>query len=56
METDNSANLIVNAHLRLLALNFGSWKPEVEAWLHSEEAEAPLQELLIHVPCSPTIH
>ena len=56
MEMDNLANVIINAHLKLLALNFESWKPEVEKWLHSEEAEAPLQELLVHVPCSPTIH
>jgi hypothetical protein len=47
---------VINAHLRLMALNFQSWKPDVEKWLHSEEAEESLQELLAHVPCSSTLH
>ena len=56
MDTDKYSHVVFDAHLRLLALNFGSWKPEIDEWLHSKEAELPLQELLMHVPCSATLH
>ena len=46
----------INAYLELIALNMKVWRPEVAAWLHSKDAEAPLRELLAIVPCSPTIH
>jgi hypothetical protein len=46
----------IQAYIRLMELNFGSWRPQVAAWLHSQEAEAPLKELLTMVPCSPTLH
>ena len=46
----------IEAYLRLMALNLGSWQPKVSAWLHSQEAEAELKELLEQVPCSPTLH
>jgi hypothetical protein len=46
----------IEAYLRLMELNFGSWRPQVAAWLHSQAAEAPLKELLTMVPCSPTLH
>ncbi len=56
MDAENVPGAVINAHMWLLALNFQSWKPQVEKWLHSAEAEEPLQELLAHVPCSPTLH
>lgn len=46
----------VHAYLRLLELNLGSWKPTVAEWLHSEDAEPSLKQLLVLVPCSPTLH
>lgn len=46
----------IRAYLRLIELNLGSWRPQVAEWLHSSEAEAPLKELLLMVPCSPTLH
>jgi len=46
----------VVAYVRLLELNMTSWKPEIAEWLHSEDAEAPLRELLEAVPCSLTLH
>ncbi len=46
----------IQAYLRLMELNLGSWRPHVAEWLHSEEAEEPLKQLLVMVPCSPTIH
>ena len=46
----------IKAYLRLIELNLGSWRPHVAEWLHSREAEAPLKELLLMVPCSPTLH
>ncbi len=56
METTNIPEAAINAHFQLIAINLGSWKPEVEEWLHSEEAEGPLQQLLANVPCPPTLH
>ena len=46
----------IQAYLRLMELNLASWRPHIAEWLHSEEAEAPLKELLTLVPCSPTLH
>jgi hypothetical protein len=55
METElNEA--AVKAYLRLIALNLGSWKPQVAEWLHSEDAAPELRDLLVRVPCSPTVH
>jgi hypothetical protein len=56
MDTIELPEAAIHAYLRLIELNFGSWKPQVAEWLHSEEAEAPLRELLAMVPCSPTLH
>lgn len=44
------------AYQQLLQLNWQSWKPEVAEWLHSEDAEPALKELLVAVPCSATVH
>jgi hypothetical protein len=46
----------IQAYLELLELNLGAWKPQVAEWLHSEDAEDSLKELLAIVPCSPTVH
>lgn len=50
------AQAAVLAYQRLLQLNWESWKPEVADWLHSEDAEPVLKELLVAVPCSATVH
>ena len=49
-------DLAISAYLELISLNLGSWRPEVEAWLHSEDSAPALARLLVSVPCSPTIH
>lgn len=46
----------IGAYVRLLRLNLGGWQPQVDAWLHSDDAKPVLRELLIMVPCSPTLH
>lgn len=46
----------IRAYLKLIELNMASWQPEVAEWLHSEDAEPSLKELLAIVPCSPTVH
>ena len=46
----------IRAYLKLIELNMASWQPRVAEWLHSEDAEPSLKELLAIVPCSPTIH
>jgi hypothetical protein len=58
MDTDRVElpDAAIQAYLELIELNLGSWRPQVAEWLHSQEAEAPLKELLILVPCSPTLH
>ncbi len=50
------AQAAILAYQRLLQLNWESWKPEVADWLHSEDAEPVLKELLVAVPCSATVH
>lgn len=44
------------AFQQLMQLNWDSWKPEVAEWLHSEDAEPVLKELLLAVPCPATRH
>ena len=56
MDAENVPIAIINAHMRLIALNFQSWKPDVENWFHSVEPVVSLQQLLAHFPCSPTLH
>ncbi len=56
METTELPDVAIHAYLKLIELNMASWKPHVSEWLHSGEAEAPLKQLLEHVPCSATIH
>jgi len=46
----------VQAYRQLIELNFQSWKPEVTEWLHSDQAESVLTDLLANVPCSRTLH
>ena len=47
---------MLQAYTQLIQLNMESWKPEVTDWLHSEDAEPVLKELLAIVPCSGTVH
>jgi len=54
--TNAGVQAAVLAYQRLLQLNWESWKPEVADWLHSEDAEPVLKELLVAVPCSATLH
>ena len=46
----------VEAWRQLMALNRQCYKPEFTDWLHSKEAEPVLQQLLLNVPCSHTLH
>ena len=46
----------VEALRQLWVLNLEGHKPEVDEWLHSVEAEPVLQQLLLNVPCSHTLH
>jgi hypothetical protein len=56
MEREQLPDFAIKAYLDLVALNMGSWRPEVAKWLHSEDAEPSLRSLLAAVPCSPTVH
>ena len=56
MDAENVPGAVISAHMWLIALNFQSWKPQVEKWLLSAEAERSLQDLLVNVPCSRTLH
>jgi hypothetical protein len=56
MDTTDLPEAAIHAYLRLMELNMGSWKPKVAEWLHSEDAEPQLKQLLVMVPCSPTLH
>ena len=56
MVTAQVPEAVIQAFQKLIQLNMESWKPEVADWLHSEDAEPELKELLEMVPCSITIH
>ena len=56
METTEFPAESIQAYLKLIELNMSGWKPQVAAWLHSDAAQMPLQQLLAVVPCSPTLH
>jgi hypothetical protein len=56
MDSDYLPAHAIQAYLKLIELNMGSWRPQVAEWLHSEDAAPSLRELLASVPCSPTIH
>jgi hypothetical protein len=56
MVTGYAPEAAFQAYRKLIQLNMESWKPEVNDWLHSEEAEPLLKELLALVPCSGTVH
>jgi hypothetical protein len=56
MDTTELPDAAIHAYLRLMELNMASWKPQVAEWLHSEDAEPSLKQLLVMVPCSPTLH
>ena len=56
MEQQRLPDEAIHAYLELIELNMRSWRPEVAAWLHSEDAKLALRELLAAVPCSPTLH
>jgi len=53
---DASGAAVLRAWQQLLKLNLESWRPEVAAWLHSEETQPELREFLALVPCSTTVH
>lgn len=46
----------LHAYFKLIELNLAAWKPQVAEWLHSDDAQGQLKELLENVPCSATIH
>jgi hypothetical protein len=46
----------IHAYLELISLNMRAWRPEVAAWIHSEDSADALGKLLAIVPCSPSIH
>jgi hypothetical protein len=56
MVTAYAPESIILAYQRLIQLNMESWKPEVADWLHSEDAEPVLKELLAVIPCVGSIH
>ncbi len=43
---------IMKAQLALLVINFSSWKPDISQWLHSEDSETSLREMLQYAPCT----
>ncbi len=47
---------VILAYQRLFQLNLESYKPEVADWLHSEDAEPVLKEMLVNVPCAGSVH
>ena len=47
---------VLQAWIQLMQLNLTSHQPKVEAWLHSEDADPVLKQLLVNVPCAGLMH
>jgi hypothetical protein len=47
---------VIQAFYQPMELNLTSHQPKVEAWLHSEDANPVLKQLLINVPCARLMH
>lgn len=56
MVTNQAPQAVILAYQRLVQLNLELYRPEVENWLHSEDAEPALKEILANVPCAGHIH
>ena len=56
MQNQDVSVLATQAYLELISLNMRLWRPEVEDWLHSDDAREPLRQLLSAVPCPPVLH
>jgi hypothetical protein len=54
--THQAPQAVILAYQQLIQLNLELYKPEVADWLHSEDAEPVLKEMLVHVPCAGNIH
>jgi len=54
--TNQVPQAVILAYQQLIQLNLELYKPEVANWLHSEEAEPALKEMLVNVPCAGNIH
>lgn len=46
----------LQAWYQLMQLNLTSHQPKVNEWLHSEDADPVLKQLLVNVPCVPLVH
>jgi hypothetical protein len=46
----------VNAWYQLMQLNLTSHQPQFMEWLHSENADPVLKQLLVNVPCAGAVH
>ena len=42
----------MKAQFALLVINFSSWRPDISQWLHSEDSETSLREVLQYAPCT----
>jgi hypothetical protein len=56
MQQEYLDDAAIQAYLKLIELNMGSWRPEISDWLHSDESRPALGRLLAIVPCPPTLH
>jgi hypothetical protein len=53
---DDIPPAVIQAYQKLLKINFELHKPEVRAWLHSEDSQPELKEMLENLPCLSEIH
>jgi hypothetical protein len=53
---DEVPKLVIQAYQRLVRLNLELHKPAVEKWLHSEDSNPELKEMLLNLPCLGQIH
>lgn len=58
MESNNDEipKAVMQAYQKLVRLNLELHKPEVEQWLHSDDSQPELKEMLENLPCLGEIH
>ena len=56
MTVNYASEAAVAAYRRLVEVNLGTASRETQDWLHSEDAQPALRELLAVFPCPETLH
>jgi hypothetical protein len=51
IHSEDVPQAVIQAYEKLVKLNLELHKPEVEKWLHSDDSQPELKEMLLNLPC-----